>query len=474
MSVSSLTYSNLQVFPYELKHLSELNITKAVNEHARLRFTGIVSEELKDRYVEMTASQTQVQISQIDEQSAEVPLFHGIVTRIEVKAIRDVYHIEVEAASHTYNLDIRLRSRSFQNKGMSYSSLFSEIASENTGMDIIDSSSKGAALGKFTMQYLETDWQFLKRMASRFQAGLIPATSFDAPKCYIGVPDGGTRAKLDDFHYSVRKNLSRFRDSSMNGNDNVEEDDFTYYEVETDRILDLGHQVEFRGKTLFVFEAHTQMKDSLLKHRYLLCPKNGMSQKPIYNEMIVGASVQGKVIAVSKDTVKVHLDIDPEQNAGEAHWFPYSSVYTAEGSSGWYCMPEINDYVRVYFPSHQEEEGVASSSVRKNTEEGETNKLGNPDIKYFRTASGKELMFGPEEIVITGKDGEIFIRLSESDGIQIFSKKNVKIYSDEEIMMASRKNVLITADSEIKLSCKQSSITLDGNARIIGQELKTN
>ncbi|RNB50059.1 hypothetical protein EDM57_22930, partial [Brevibacillus gelatini] len=242
----------------------------------------------------------------------------------------------------------------------------------------------------------------------------------------------------------------------------------------TDRVLDLGNGVDFKGKSLYVYEAHTEMKKGLLKHKYLLASKKGMSQKPIFQSLIVGASVQGRVIDVAKDNVKVHLDIDEKQSKSEAHWFPYSSVYTAEGNSGWYCMPELDDYVRIYFPTNKEEDGIAISSVRKNSEEGETNKLGNPDIKYFRTANGKELMFSPQEIVISAKDGEILIRLNEADGIQILSKKNIKVVSDQDIMMDSATKVIISAKNEISLTCKESSIKMDGNTSISGQELKTN
>jgi hypothetical protein len=93
-------------------------------------------------------------------------------------------------------------------------------------------------------------------------------------------------------------------------------------------------------------------------------------------------------------------------------------------------MPELGDHLKVYFPNNKEEDGVAMSSVRKDSEKAEYNKVDNPDVKYFRTKSGKELMFAPNEILISAKDKEIYIRLNEEDGIEIFSKKEIKIISD--------------------------------------------
>ncbi|MED0679993.1 contractile injection system protein, VgrG/Pvc8 family [Aneurinibacillus thermoaerophilus] len=474
MSLSVIAYNNLQVSPYELVHLQEFKMTKKINDHVRVYLTGIIPETLKDSYVEMTEAQTKIKINQIDEKAGSTPLFSGVALNIEIKAVRDIYYIEIEAVSHSYNLDIKRKSRSFQNKDMPYSSLLKKVVSDYPGADVIDFASHGATLKKFTMQYQETDWQFLKRMASRFHTGLVPAPVFDQVKFYFGVPEGAAKGKLEDFHYSVRKKIADFRISSENYIPGINENDFIYYEVETDKVLNIGDSVSFRGKTLVVSEAYTQMKNGLLKHRYILCSKKGMSQNTIYQQDIAGMSIQGKVIQVEKDNVKLHLKIDKEQSVAEAYWFHYSPTYTAEGNSGWYCMPEVNDYVQLYFPSHKEEEGIAVSAVRKDTEITEKNKIGNPDIKYFRTAAGKEVMLSPEEIVISAKDNKVFIKLNEKGGIEIYSTKNIKIISQEDITINSENKVILSAKDEISMTCKESNIKLDGNTSIIGKELKTN
>ncbi|BAU27212.1 hypothetical protein DFP93_11398 [Aneurinibacillus soli] len=357
---------------------------------------------------------------------------------------------------------------------MKYAELLKEVTSAYSGADVVDMISKGSPIKKFTMQYEETDWQFLKRMASRFHTGLIPAAVFDKPKFSFGVPEGEYKGKIDDFHYRVRKKIADFRSFSENDPKKIEERDFVYYEVETDTVLDIGNEVDFKGKRLFVCEAHTQMENSLLKHQYVLCPKEGMSQKTMYHEGIVGLTLEGKVIDVAADTVKVHLEIDKKQGVEKAHWFPYSSMYTAEGHSGWYCMPELHDSVHLYFPSHKEEECVAINSIRKDATVTGENKLGNPSHKYFRTADGKEIRLSPDEIVITAKDGETFIRLHEKEGIEVYSKKNIQIISDDTITMSAQKKMILSAKGEISITCKESKIKMDGTTTITGKKLKTN
>ena len=137
-------------------------------------------------------------------------------------------------------------------------------------------------------------------------------------------------------------------------------------------------------------------------------------------------------------------------------------------------MPELNDYVRLYFPGKKEEEGLASSAVRKNIEKTETNKLTKPEVKYFRTKDGKELKFSPEEIVITGKDEEIFIRLHDKEGIEIISKEPIKFKTSKDLSIDAKQKVVISAKEKIDMKCKSSEITMDGKTIIKGGEVKSN
>lgn len=470
----ALTYHHLNVSPFELVNLQELTITKKFNEHAYFAFTGIVSEEIKDSYVRLSGSDTPVVISQTDDEGKSTPLFCGLIQNISVNTIRDVFYLKVEGASYTYLLDIEKKRRSFQNKNMTYAQLLKAIAADYPDVDILDAATDGAIIGKFTMQYQETDWQFLKRLASRSRTGLMPAAGFDTPKIYFGLLDSSSKGELSSFNYRVRKKMDTFRYTIHNTNANVNEEDFIYYEVETHQALELGNTVEFKGKQLYVFEAETRMKDGLLTHRYIFSTRAGLRQPVYHNDQIIGASIQGKVIDVEKDRVKLHLNIDREQKPEAAYWFPYSTMYSAEGNTGWYCMPEKGDMVRVYFPGNKEEEGVATSSVRSGDNRNGSSKLGNPDIKYFRTPSGKELMFSPEEIVITGKDGEIFIRLSEKEGIEISSSLPIQLNTKKDLVMNADHSIVFSAKEEIEMTCKESRLVLNGDTTIVGTELKTN
>jgi hypothetical protein len=459
----------IQILPYDI-HPTELTIVRRINEHVRVNFTALVPEGQKDKYIQMTGIQSKIEINH-NGKSSSIQLFKGIVTNIEVRAFRDVYYLEVEAVSYSYNLDIKLIRRSFQDKSMAYTELIREVIKDYSGADFIDEAAKASKLQKFTIQYDETDWEFLVRMSSRFNTGLVPDPISDKPKFWFGVPQGGSK-ELDEFNFSVSKKINDFRYSSENFIEGIDDKDFIYYKVETDKVLNIGDSVSFQKKPLYVCESTGELIEGLLKHQYILCPKKGLSQDLIPNEKAVGCSVEGKVIEIKEDNIKVHLEIDEKQSNDKAFWFPYSTAYTTEGNTGWYCMPELEDHVKLYFPTNKEEEGVVTDSVRRRTKGGDFIK--DPDVKIFRTKFGKQILFNEKEIIISAKDGEVLIKLIEDKGIEIYSKKDIKIVADKGISMESKQTIQISANTGIGIKCKNSLIEMNGITTIKGDQVKTN
>lgn len=248
------------------------------------------------------------------------------------------------------------------------------------------------------------------------------------------------------------------------------------------KYLKLGQSVKLNDTTPKLFVAKAELVVNHDKNlgeghfyaKYLLVPEEGLQQNRRYNQRIVGTSLPGKVIKVKQDRVKVHLDIDKDrkQEAAKSCLFPYMTPYTAENHTGWYCMPENGDTVNLYFPTNKEEESVVIHSYRKEAKEND--KIDSPEVKYFRTKFGKELKFTDKEILITGKDNEILIRLNEDDGIEIQSAKKVMISSAGELTIHSDSKVNLQAGTGLELVCNGSSITMDGVTHIKGKQIKTN
>lgn len=470
----SRTFNNVIIAPYELSNLLELAIIKRLNDHARLSFTGIIPADKKDSYVKDTEAQTVVEVSQVDEDGQVTALFKGIVAQIKVRKVGDTYTLHVEAVSISYILDVQIKDRSFQNIDQTYTDLIYQVLEGYSGAQVNDTVTDGAKTGQLIVQYQETDWQFLNRLASRFHAPIIPTSIFLEAKFYFGPSDQVKKNPLENVQYSICKKLGDFRTITGNADPDLQETDFIEYDVESPQPFELGDNVSFGGQSLYIREVKSVLQGDVVRHNYRLTPKGGLSRKEIPNPRLSGTSLSGQVLAVEKDKVRVKLAIDAVQNAAEAYWFPYTSSYTAEGYSGWYCMPEVDDTVRIFFPDPREENAVALASVRQDTEGSATNQVGDPDIKYFRTKSGKVLKFAPGEILLSAKDGSIFIRLNDEDGIEIQSAKGIQLGAKDDLTIVSQKNVSINAAKELSVTCKGSSILLDGQATIKGSKVKSN
>ncbi|MDY8026359.1 hypothetical protein UYY96_27830, partial [Paenibacillus polymyxa] len=162
--------------------------------------------------------------------------------------------------------------------------------------------------------------------------------------------------------------------------------------------------------------------------------------------------------------------------------------YASADNTGWYCMPEDGDSIRIYFPSYKEEEGYAISSVKREPQPSTgkssatsghatastssagsksssalsaaapaPDRMADPAIKTLRTKYGKEIMLAPDQIVISGNG--MSIAINDKTGIDIVSGKNVSISAASDIVMSSG-NIQLSA-GKIELSGKGNTITLD-------------
>lgn len=497
---TALTYKDMIVMPYNIR-VNQIEITQQMNEHATLHLTGVIPDELEDSYVYMTDAETAIEVLQIGSNGQTIPIFNGLALDVQVKSVMGTYYLEVKAVSHTYVLDVKKKNQTYQNASMPYSELIDVCIADQKGADFMDYVTNGASLGSFTMQYLETDWEFLKRMASRFHTGLVPDTVHSAAKFYFGVPfQAGNKQKIDAINYRVKKAIGNFLVSSKNHLDSITDSDYMYYEVESIQLFKIGNEVTFQSKKLYVYKIFSTLKDGLFKHIYTLTPQNGFSVHTTYNQAIIGASIQGKVIDVAGDKIRIHVDFDEGQEKDTAYWFPYSTIYASEDNTGWYFMPELSDNVRIYFPSNREDAGIAISSVSKAppqsgamlaksnpasqgggggqssaapSEDGRQDpaRMADPDVKTLRTKHGKQILLAPDRIVISG--GGLLISLMDDNGISIISDKNINLQAAEKVVI-NAKQIMINATEKIEMTCKDNSIKMEDKMEIKGTEVRAN
>jgi len=460
MGAEYLDYTNIRVAPYDFT-INDMVITESLNNHSKLIITGIVPEETKCKYVE----ETQAPIEVFTVGDSETPLFKGIVTKPLQKAEGNLYNIKLEAMSYSYLTDIKKNSRTFQDLPMTYQNVLDTVMGGYGGGGVLPYVDTSKPIGEFILQYKETEWVFIRRLASRFHVPLVPDSLIDAPAIYFGVPSRGSKGKLDRAKYTTHKDMEAYRRLKENHIPGLSESDFIRYKIRCAELMGMGDSMTLKGLTLRVMGLKREISKSALVNTYILSNDAGLQQKNLYNDPISGMSINGTIIDRKNDCVKLWFDIDHEQSKDKACWFYYSTNYTSGGSAGFYCMPEMNESSRVYFPSNKEAEGVAQSAVRQPFQEAKDR--GNPDIKYLRTKAGKEVRLYPGGILIVAEDDKTFIDIKdlseESDetiAIKVICKDHdIKFMTEKNLIFEAGENIGVSAGQKVKLAIDPEAAT---------------
>lgn len=458
--------------------ITKFRIIQEVNNHGSCILEGMVAHGCEDSFVKENNHDTRVTVtmSELDDESSDIILLVGIIGELSIYQDGAFYCFKIKLYSATLLMDLEKKSRSFQNADMTYKELISKILADYDGGDTIDRLSREKNLGKLLVQYQETDWEFLKRLASHFHGGLLAACEFGVPKVYFGAKSKTISGTMEQHDYTVEKQMLQYRRLSANGYSDFMEPDAICYTVANGEYYELGSEVIYLGISLCVSRLEAELVKGEIVFRYQLRSEKGMGKQTIYADYLTGASIQAEVLDVIKDKVKVKLDIDDSQDVDTAWEFPYQTMYTAGEAGGWYCMPEKGDTIMVYFPSNREQDAVAATSSRGSDGAGE--RMENPRIKYFRTRDGKEIRFTPDavEIICEDADGETTaqITLHQEDGIELYSRNGITFTSEKGIRLEAEDEIEITASERIRLHCKKSRIQMDTMVDIAGPDVRIN
>ena len=463
------TYGDIIVSNYEFVKISDLKIERKINDHAKLYIKGIIDSEKGDKYVEGANDESFIKISVKDNKNDIKDLFQGIVINISINTSNDIKILEIEALSATFLMDINKKNRTFQNENSTYRNIIDTVNSSYKNISIVDNVTETAKIDTFVVQYKETDWEFVKRLASYFNSWIVPECQLTDIKYSIGKTGMSRTYSLEEFNYSIKKGIQEYKIKDGNGVSGLYDIDLITYEVITNKMLDLCDAVTFKGRKLYVYEAEIEMHDSIFSNKYSLRDKNGMKIRRIYNNQIVGLSLSGTILDIKSDVVKVNLEIDGKQALNAARWFPYSTVYSSEDGTGWYCMPEKGDAIRLYFPDNVEKNAYVISSV--NLKSRDTEKRSDPSVKSIGTKYGKQLIMEPGAVNIIGGSG-MMVKMTDDGGIEIISDKKIILDAQDDIEINGKAKVLIKGESGVDLTQNSANLSIKDDVTMRGGKVK--
>ena len=372
---------------------------------------------------------------------------------------------------------------------MTYSQVFAKALEDQPQAEVMDCATNGAAISDLILQYEESGWEFLIRLASRFQTFLIPDACAGYGRVYFGIPEGEDEEVLNTGEYQAVKDMGRYYQVNLDGE--LLSQEIMKWQVRSERSFSLAQRVMFCDiETIVTRVCYETVKGELCRF-YELSRKKGVLSVPQYNEKIAGMSIPATVKERSGNCVRVHFHIDPEYAAcSNQKYF----VYAIE-SSFIYCMPEVGSQVHIYFPTSDEGSAIGIHAIRMKVAGGSGQPGGgqsgggyaqNPDCKSFSNVDGAVLQLTPDsasaaadrgmltcvhlgrtgnasiqgmDVVLeaggtfsmgepSGEDGkpveelqvegaEITVQVGEGDGTQIVITDEVKVIADEVLLNAS-------------------------------------
>ena len=261
---------------------------------------------------------------------------------MEIKEEKGYRIADIQAVSGTILLDQKKSNRVFQKKVQTYMGIASTVTADTEHSACILPGSD-MRTGGTLIQYQETDWRFLKRMAPQLGLPLVPDTSYYYPRFYLGLPEGEKR-ELGEI---ISCNLCfDGRYYAVSGKCLVDREDFICYDVVTRTSLSLGDRVTYEGgEVIFTYR--------LAGNSYTWVPWED-------NTDYTGMSFVGSIVGTQGEQVEVAFDIDKTAAGGNRYGFA-----PATGNL-MYCMPQKGTKTSLYIGNGDEAQGIATGCIRTN------------------------------------------------------------------------------------------------------------
>ena len=313
--------------------------------------------------------------------------------------------------------------------------------------------------GGTLIQYQETDWKFLKRMASQLGLPLVPDTGYYYPRFYIGLPEGEKQELGEILSCDI---CFDGRYYAVSGKCFVDRQDFICYDVVTRTKLSLGDRVTYEGRELIVSQKRMALVRGEVIFTYRLAGNSYTWVPWEDNPDYTGMSFVGSIVGTRGEQVEVAFDIDKASAGGNSYGFA-----PATGNL-MYCMPQKGTKTALYIGNGDEAQGIATGCIRTNgsTCEG----TGSPEKKSFRSEHGKGLDLYPQSMGLDGgKAGKIGFEdetgttIESNGGLVLMAKEGIRFESMTGIAMQGRSDIMAL------YSGGTSSLCVNGSVDILGR-----
>lgn len=267
-------------------------------------------------------------------------LFKGNINKLEVIDNKEEeYIVKICSVSDIFKLTENKNIRFFQDTSITYFQIIEDIMNRYKIQYVISENLKNKKIDQILMQYLEDDFEFLKRILNN----------------------------IGEYIYVINSNILMFGECRTNNikfeylSQKIYKDNFNIFNsyITTLDNIEIGDKI---GDEIIIENIVYKEKDNIFR-KIKTTNKNKYKFLKKYNENIIGLRIEAQVVEVfneldiAKMTVSLKNTIQKiggifteEKNKTK---FSYQTFYS-KTNTGLFCTPEKDDIVEIYFPNNDE------------------------------------------------------------------------------------------------------------------------
>ena len=440
---------NLTLDTFDVLSIISYSATHEINQHGRAFIRAIIEDKKENEYMDKAEKNKWIKVEAFDEDDRKSIIFCGVIENLKFLKESGSSVMELQLVTGSALMEEKIRTRSFQGSN-TYENILEICKNEYEDAYYIVGDEQDKAISDFLVQYKENDWEFIKRIAKLKETALIPDCQTKGVKYFFGIPKRIEKKLISTDILLVMKR------------------EYSLYEVGSREIFGLGDRVSFNKKSYYIIKVESKTIGSELYHTYHLINniEHIIKKESRYNYKIIGASLTARITGVENSKVMISIDEDSLKKTGKNKWFDFSTIYSSSNGAGWYCMPEIEDTVRLYFPTENEGDAYVCSAVHKGDGGGIRN---NPDNKIWRNKYGKEIRLSKDKIAITSNKGD-YIEISDNEGVKIVSSGSINIKAKDRLEISSEEaSISIAAGKRIFILQEDTQIVLKDGISVSGE-----
>ncbi|WP_279117945.1 hypothetical protein [Fusobacterium varium] len=469
--VINIMGNELSQTEYDLKNFK---ISSSVNHHTILNMEIEILISEKNKYIQINRNVDGDIIvamkTLIGDKSEEIIFFTGkIINSSLIRIGRERYFLKIEAFSLSEIMDRVKKYRAFQNIEMTFKEVITQIFDEYKISYLLNNEKLNSAIKAPLIQFKETDWEFLIRTISRLGLG---AFNLASGSIGIGFSQSSSKKKKYDAERG-RLGITRRRNQSLG------------YTVETEQSYSLGDIVHIQSEDITVaahvtagnmiynsgrFEGEYELE--VPEYIYPYIPNNNIkgcvieaSVEKVFERsqiavMIVDLSSGLNKYANLRLRTTENLKDYPDKNGRFV--FPYTTPYS-QSNTGYFCTPETNDIVAVYFPTNEEECGYVLWAVN-NPGNG---RFSNPDVRNYTLPieSNAESYF---DFRLNHNEYKVYSEFL----LDLRTKDTMNLSSENLMTMKSVNDYLMSVDENMSIVGKNMSMKSNISKEVVLEEKK--